>query len=129
MSKPTHAKPGLYAMYFEVLKEIAQHWGYALLIHGSMHRDLDLVAIPWVENIQDDAEQKMILEMEQWLTGQNMVNRKGRAHFNKREHGRRTYSISLNRGDRDGEWIRFKDAQYYLDISVMPTRRNYWKKS
>lgn len=46
--KLTHAKPQLYAFYFLKLKEIAKELGYNLVIDGSMARDLDLIAIPWV---------------------------------------------------------------------------------
>lgn len=50
MNKPTHVKPALYAMFYEHLKDIAEEYGYNLLIHGSMQRDLDLVAVPWRDN-------------------------------------------------------------------------------
>ena len=47
MSKPKHIKPGLYAIYFENLKDIACEYGFNLVVHGSLNRDLDLIAIPW----------------------------------------------------------------------------------
>ena len=50
MSKPLHAKPNIYAYYFEALKAIAKEYGYNLVVHGSMNRDLDLIAIPWVND-------------------------------------------------------------------------------
>ena len=45
--KPIHAKPSLFAFYFEVIKEIGLKYGYNIVLHGSMNRDLDLIAIPW----------------------------------------------------------------------------------
>ena len=38
--------------------------------------------------------------------------------------GRHSYVIHLNRGDKHGEWVRFEDKEYYLDISVTPTGIN-----
>lgn len=32
------------------LREAARNCGYAIGVHGSMRRDLDLIATPWVEN-------------------------------------------------------------------------------
>lgn len=51
MKKPTFAPA--YAALFPILSEIAQAHGYALTIHGSVSRDLDLVAIPWVDGASD----------------------------------------------------------------------------
>src|SRR5687767_14494215 len=52
--KPTHEKPSMYAYYFVVLKVIAKYYGYNLGIHVSMARDLDLIAIPWVNDPKDE---------------------------------------------------------------------------
>jgi hypothetical protein len=117
--KPIHAKPGLYAMFYEHLKLIAKEYGYCLLIHGSLSRDLDLVAVPWVD--EPRSEEKMILEFHEYLTGQRLVNNEGKPESSILPGGRRNYTISLNRGDRDGEWVRFADQEYYLDISVVQT--------
>jgi hypothetical protein len=37
------------ALYPEMAKIFQAH-GYALAVHGSLARDLDLIAVPWVEN-------------------------------------------------------------------------------
>ncbi|GAB3024305.1 hypothetical protein GCM10027051_31140 [Niabella terrae] len=123
MNKPTHAKPGLYAMYYEMLKDIAKLYGYNLLIHGSLHRDLDLVAVPWVDDPKD--ELLMIAEFDEYLSGKKYVDEMGNPDRNAYDYsvlpgGRRSYVINLNRGDKNGEWVRFRDEQYYLDISVIP---------
>lgn len=44
--KPIHAKPSLFSFYFEIIKEIGLKHGYNIVLHGSMNRDLDLIAIP-----------------------------------------------------------------------------------
>jgi len=115
--KPIHAKPGLYTMFYEQLKLIAREYGYALLVHGSLNRDLDLVAVPWVDKPR--SEEKMIQEFEMYLTGRKVVTPKKKTPYSVLSGGRKNYTISLNRGDRNGEWVRFADEQYYLDISVV----------
>ena len=114
--KPTKAKPGLYAMYYLHLKEIAEHYGYNLVIHGSLDRDLDLVAIPWVDNPRP--EQDMIKDFQMHLTGMNVLSPSGNVQFTVLPGNRHSYVINLNRGDKKGEWVRFEDEQYYIDISV-----------
>jgi hypothetical protein len=109
--KPTHAKPSLYAYYFQSLKEIAKEFGYNLVLHGSLNRDLDLIAIPWVEELGD--MDKMIHEFAEHLGGNVMIMSEAQKHCF--PHGRVSYVINLNRGE-----FTDNDQQYYLDISVTP---------
>jgi len=117
MNKPINVKPGLYCIFYEQLKLIAKEYGYNLLINGSINRDLDLVAVPWVDNPKD--EQLMIIEFQKYLTGKVIKNDKGVIPYSLLPGNRHAYTIDLNRGDRHGEWIRFEDREYYLDISVV----------
>lgn len=48
--KPNFGPVYAAAMYPD-LARIAQSHGYALAVHGSLARDLDLVAIPWAEEL------------------------------------------------------------------------------
>lgn len=114
--KSKHFKPGLYAMFYEHLKDIAKEFGCNLLVNGSMSRDLDLVAVPWVDNPKP--EMGMIQEFEEYLTGKKHGDKLNYG-FSVLPGGRHSYIINLNRGDRHGEWVRFEDSQYYLDISVV----------
>lgn len=118
MSKPIQVKPGLYAMFYEHLKQIAQEYGYNLVIHGSLNRDLDLVAIPWVDNPR--SEQDMIKEFQKHLTGITITKPDGNVEYSILPGGRHSFVIQLNRGNKHGEWMRFEDREYYLDISVTP---------
>ena len=118
MTKPVHAKPSLYAYYFEALKEIALKYGYNLVLHGSMARDLDLIAIPWQEVIgnRDD----MVDEFVKCLGGELMLQDGQRTKST--HHGRMWYVIDLNRKcymNEDNQWI---DPQFYIDLSVIPTQ-------
>ena len=120
MEKPKHINPGLYAILFEQLKDIAKLFGYNLVIHGSLNRDLDLIAIPWDDNCCFTKEQLMIKEFQVYLTGIEETKPNDEVHYTILPGGRHSYTIELNRGNRHGEWVRFEDCQYYLDISVTP---------
>jgi hypothetical protein len=47
--KPPSYRASIYAWMVPRLTEVARECGYALGVHGSMHRDLDLIAVPWVD--------------------------------------------------------------------------------
>ncbi|MCE3278043.1 MAG: hypothetical protein K0S44_234 [Bacteroidetes bacterium] len=114
--KPIHARPSLYALCFFDLKKIALKYGYNLVLHGSLHRDLDLIAIPWQEKVKDS--EKMIKEFAKVLGGYVMKCYADKLYIDK-PHGRKCYVINLNRGEKSKKG-EYKDPQYYLDISVMP---------
>lgn len=82
---PTYAA----AMYPE-LCVIARKYGYALAVHGSLARDLDLVAIPWVE---DAGEPQQIIDevLAKWAV--TLVGEVGR-----KPHGRTAYTLSCGWG-------------------------------
>ena len=121
--KTTHAKPQLYAYYFLQLKEIAKEFGYNLVVHGSMNRDLDLVAIPWINEPKSEIE--MIEALTNWVGGELDKSLIGTL-----PGGRTAYVINLNRGgykkNAEGliiDPIEFvEDPQYYIDISVTPIK-------
>jgi len=119
--KQIHIKPGMYALLFYELKEMAKNYGYNLVLHGSLNRDMDLIAIPWTDEPRD--EQEMIKEFQAYLTGHTMITLDGSVHYTILPGNRHSYVIDLNRGSTKGEWIRYSepedDEQYYLDISVV----------
>lgn len=116
--KPIHAKPGLYAFFFEELKVIARSFGYNLVLHGSMNRDLDLIAIPWVLGCAGE-HSRMIEEFCDRIGSAHILPMPEQGHplYSVTAHGRMQYVININRG---GAWNEYKDPQYYIDISVMP---------
>ena len=129
--KPIHAKPSYYGIMFEPLKEIAIKYGYNLVLHGSLNRDMDLIAIPWIEGVGYD--EAMIDEICEFIGGEinlfsrldennNVVNER----FTPKPHGRKAYVIDIFRGgymsgSGFSDVTYFKDPQTYLDISVLPT--------
>lgn len=78
------------AMYAE-LAAIARRHGYALAVHGSLARDLDLIAIPWVEDAGDP--QKVIDE----ILAEYAVEWIG--SIGQKPHGRIAYTLSVGWGN------------------------------
>lgn len=105
--------PSLYYAIVPDAKEVARGLGYALLLHGSMSRDLDLVAIPWTA---EAAEPEALVEavrakFQCWigdcrLDAEEQVRRGGRD----KPHGRRAWSLHLG-------------GHAFIDLSVMPRAR------
>lgn len=129
-SKPLHVKPSFYAYNFYPLKEIAEKYGYNLVLHGSLNRDMDLIAIPWAKDLKGTVPE-MITEMCNYIGGWVLdESDTGRTAFRDMHHGRTNYIININRSGfgesednvkrKDGAGGFYEDAQYYLDISVTP---------
>lgn len=127
-SKPTHVKPSFYAYNFHPLKEIALKYGYNLVLHGSLNRDMDLIAIPWAKELTGTVPE-MITEMCEYIGGWVLdQDDTSKTAFRDMYHGRTNYIININRSEKgegntlrsDGNGGHYHDAQYYLDISVTP---------
>lgn len=100
--------PGFtYAWMIPYLTRTARRCGYALAVHGSMGRDLDLIAVPWVETAwEPDALAK---EMARMVDGTLVMDTKDTTKAGTPKlHGRVAYSII------------FKGAWHTIDLSVMP---------
>ncbi len=96
-----------------MLQQIAKDHGYALAVHGSVHRDLDLVAIPWIEEASDALE---LIEAFKDAT-RTVTHHEDFDHLvpdckpTQKPHGRVAYSLHVTNSGMYGG---------YLDISVMP---------
>ncbi len=109
-------KPSFYAYCFEPLKEIALDFGYNLVMHGSLNRDFDLIAVPWQDEVKDEFE--LIQEMSMFLNG-TKPERKEDALWSVLAGGRSSYVININRG---GRFNNYEDQQWYLDVSITPKK-------
>lgn len=99
-----------YAALLLWLKVAARHHGYALLVHGSGTRDLDLVAVPWVADAVSASE--MVEVLRQIAHGDYPTVQRPQMGYWK-PHGRRAFVVLL--------WDERPDGQMmYLDISVLP---------
>ena len=97
--KPATLGPIYVAMY-PGLAEIARRHGYALAIHGSIARDFDLIAIPWVESPSDPDTVVRAMEAEYSIkqTGEPDIT----------FHGRIRYTVIVSFGE------------CFLDLQFMP---------
>jgi hypothetical protein len=119
-AKPIQVKPSFYAYNYYALKEIALKYGYNLVLHGSLNRDLDLIAIPWQPDIRDFRD--MLKEFADYLGGSILQeSEEDFERFRKKYHGRECHVINLN---RKCEMINdvWTDAQWYVDISIIPAQ-------
>ncbi len=114
--KPIKTKPMLYAHYLGILQEKAKELGYNLLLHGSLNRDCDLVAVPWINEPSPHFD--LIKSLDLILTG-NEACIPRQYNYSVLPGGRHSYVINLNRGGYVGdEYV--EDPMFYLDISVTP---------
>lgn len=97
--------PAVYVTYFGILKEIAEAHGYALAVHGSMTRDFDLVAVPWIDNPKSHEE---FLTAVRNAIGIRRSDGKIWDEIGMMPNGRYAYVIESGAGG-------------YFDISITPT--------
>ena len=98
--KPTNYAPVYCALYPELATLVREH-GYALAIHGSLARDMDLICIPWAPFPSDP--DKVVNA----ITGKFALREIGGPPSSKL-HGRIAYTISI-------AWGRCA-----IDLSFMP---------
>lgn len=113
IGKPVKAKPRFYAVSFLTLMLIAKEKGYNLLISGSLDRDFDLVAVPWVDSPAPHLE---LLQSFSAFLGVGAYDNIEHYLFSILPGGRSSYVINLCRVDLQNH----TDPQYYLDISITP---------
>jgi hypothetical protein len=113
IKEPVQARAAAYCSIYPLLLQIAKDHGYALCVHGSLHRDIDLVAVPWIEGASDSIT--LIQAIKECVGAvfhhedTDYLEPDGKPTV--KPHGRLAYSLHLtNKGMYGG----------YLDISVMP---------
>lgn len=119
--KPVKARPQFYAVCFEQLKTIAIEFGYNLLIHGSLDRDFDLIAVAWVDDPK--AHEELLKAFCEYLNVPYLTDTNGLpCHYSKLGGDRSSYVIDINRSNKSNN---YKDEQYYIDISFTPSPNSY----
>jgi hypothetical protein len=96
---PANLMPAFYSWRIHEIATIARAAGYAIAVHGSMQRDLDLVAIPWTERAIAPATL-----IERLCEGLGIEHRSAPVF---KPHGRVAYLLALG-------------GAYQMDLSVMP---------
>lgn len=110
-----------YASYIPALQAIAMRYGYALAVHGSMSRDLDLVAVPWVPKAV--APETLVMALHESMTGYSYT----RAHWKKdsrhgkKPHGRKAYTLLIANlaYDFEGMSLGCPQRHAWIDLSVV----------
>ena len=84
----------IYAQLLPTIREAAKHLGYAIAIHGSMQRDLDLLAAPWTDRAEP-AERlvTVIAEAVHGFVIGDVTARGSLDEPTKQPHGRRSWNI------------------------------------
>lgn len=105
LSEKAKVSPFFYTAIFPNMKAAAERHGYALALHGSMMRDFDLVAIPWVDDASDpETLVRALAESIGWRVLAGDIE--GR-YPRPKPHGRLCWTIHLQ-------------SYAYIDLSIMP---------
>lgn len=97
-----------YARIFTRARIVAWQYGFALLMHGSFTRDLDLLLVPW----EDRASDKMAELVVKRIANEcklKLRDTPDEAAARLKPHGRKAYTLFLP--DDNVRWV---------DLSVMP---------
>lgn len=97
-------RPAIYAALLPEMRDAAWRLGYSLAVHGSMRRDMDVVAIPWIAAA---APAELLVDAIYQAVGGHDAYRPYPPSV--KPHGRRAWSIHLSRC-----------VHMYVDLSVMP---------
>ena len=97
--KPNYSPIYAAALYPELCTIFQKH-GWALAVHGSLARDLDLVAVPWVPRVSEPSAIVAALLKTFWI--------RQIGEFTLKEHGRVCQTLSIGHGE------------CAIDLSFMP---------
>jgi hypothetical protein len=114
---PSPARAAAYVALYPMLLQIAKDHGYTLAVHGSLHRDFDLIAVPWAEAASDALTLiRAMRKKTRMVTQHEKSDHKWHKDCSptQKPHGRVAYSLHVTNSGMYGG---------YLDISVMPRQR------
>lgn len=96
-----------YQLIIPGIRSAARKCGFGIGIHGSMTRDLDVIAIPWIE--EHSGIDELANAIQEAACGMQTTN----ITWNNKPAGRKATSIPIC-------WTDFKSATTgYIDLSVM----------
>ena len=98
MKEPNYAP--MYAAMYPGLAEITRQHGYALAVHGTLGRGMDLICVPWVD---EAADPQTVVDA---ITTEYSIRQIGSPE--EKKHGRRAWTIGVGFGD------------CFIDLSFMP---------
>ncbi len=92
-------RPAMFSYRIHDIQAVARANGYAIAIHGSMQRDLDVIAVPWMDNAVSGS--RLVEELCRAL---NLTIGSGPAQ---KPHGRQVWTLMLIEAG-------------FMDLSIMP---------
>jgi hypothetical protein len=99
-----------YVQMLPTIRMVAKEHGYAIGLHGSLQRDLDLIAVPWVENCSD--KESLARAIHRATIGLESAS----YDWEKKPHGRMATSFPMC-------WIDFpigdEKSTGHIDLSVI----------
>jgi len=96
----TNGRAVFYAAIWNDLRQAALDKGWALALHGSLASDMDIMAMPWIEDAVRPLE--MLFALKKCFTDCDMITIRETSKCN----NRMVYTLSI--------W-----ADFYLDINVI----------
>jgi hypothetical protein len=93
-----------YASLFNDFKVSAADVGYTLTVHGSLARDMDLIAIPWTE---DAVDAETLVKVISETMGPTVYKKHHIKTQTLKPHGRLVYTLSFY-------------SDWFIDLSIMP---------
>ncbi len=100
----TNGRAAFYACLWNDFRQAALNCGWALGLHGSLNSDMDIMAMPWVEDCSP--VQEMIKAIEGCLTIPEKALHFETTKSSDKPHNRAVYTIHIH-------------ADFYLDVSVI----------
>lgn len=92
-----------YARLYTIIRATAWQYGYAIGMHGSFTRDLDLIAVPWADHVCEPEKLIQVLVGRTGLKGQA-------SNPGTKPHGRKVWTLLLP---------EFGDPRW-VDLSIVP---------
>jgi hypothetical protein len=122
--KPATRAP-VFACLYPGLCDVARKMGYALSIHGTVTTDLDLVAIPWIEEAGDPTALKDALMHHIGACGYaDLLRRQGHSEELVQQIMARKENRLLDGSEAKPHgrlsWNLYMEAGTKVDLSVMP---------
>ena len=112
-----------YRLILPRIRTVARKSGYAITVHGSMKRDLDLVAVPWVR--RHLLPITLVRRIQREITG--FVMKKKDYHWTMKPNGRQ--SVVINIGTYvyiDLSFVcvkKYKNIKYHKDVDWRTLRK------
>lgn len=98
-----NGRPAFYAAMWDDIRKCAMDNGWAVALHGSLVSDMDIMAMPWIE--EASPFETVVSEIAALFEGNPLADKRC-ISYEQKPHGRIAASISI--------W-----ADFFLDISAM----------